>query len=68
MQQPRGDPEKLSYWLAANMPLHYTVKTQLLGMDNTSYRLRKLIDLLHSMKHLRCRKCMREVGCHLHQA
>ena len=68
MQQPRGDPEKLSYWLAANMPLHYTVKTQLLGMDNTSYRLRKLIDLLHNMKHLRCRKCLREVGCHLYQA
>lgn len=63
VQVPEGDPLVLSFWLASNIPLHFCTRHELLAADSTSYRLRRLTELLQEMRSsLRCRKCQCEVS------
>lgn len=51
-----------SDWLAQAAPLSCGAKQSLLGMSNTSYRLKILVHLLEQMKTLSCRGCTEEVS------
>ncbi|KAJ3704040.1 hypothetical protein LUZ61_007745 [Rhynchospora tenuis] len=51
-------PESLSFYIASKMPLSEARRQELLEMDGISYRLRREIQLLRDINHLRCKTCM----------
>eukprot|EP00252_Welwitschia_mirabilis_P018089 TRINITY_DN40278_c0_g1_i1.p1 TRINITY_DN40278_c0_g1~~TRINITY_DN40278_c0_g1_i1.p1 ORF type:complete len:568 (-),score=122.60 TRINITY_DN40278_c0_g1_i1:122-1825(-) len=51
-------PELLSFHIASKIPVNDSAKQELLDISNVVYRLRREIQLLESIDHIRCKGCM----------
>lgn len=50
-------PDRLSFYLASKIPVSVSTRQELLDIDGTSYRLRRVIELLENFDHVRCKSC-----------
>ncbi len=57
----RGSPLQLSWWLAANLPVDDTARQQMLGTESVAERLHLELAALRSLTTLRCETCSTEV-------
>ncbi|KAF7149668.1 hypothetical protein RHSIM_Rhsim02G0175600 [Rhododendron simsii] len=62
MGLPRMDvhvtkPDCLSFYIASRIPVSESTRQELLDIDGTSYRLRRVIELLKNFDHVRCKSC-----------
>ena len=59
----RGSPLQLSWWLAANLPVDDTARQQMLGTESVAERLHLELAALRRLTTLRCETCSTEVRC-----
>ena len=68
----RGSPLQLSWWLAANLPIEDASRQEMLGTETVAARLTLELAALRSLTTLRCETCATEVGAcfrsHRHSA
>lgn len=50
-------PDRLSFYIASKIPVSESTRQELLDIDGTSYRLRRVIELLENFDHVRCKGC-----------
>ncbi|KAH7840900.1 hypothetical protein Vadar_023083 [Vaccinium darrowii] len=55
-------PDRLSFYLASKIPVSVSTRQELLDIDGTSYRLRRVIELLENFDHVRCKSCQAVIG------
>lgn len=58
-------PDCLSFYIASRIPVSESTRQELLDIDGTSYRLRRVIELLENFDHVRCKSCQVIINfCH----
>ena len=57
----RGSPLQLSWWLAANLPVEDMTRQEMLGTETVAARLTLELAALRSLTTLRCETCSTEV-------
>ncbi|KAI8568681.1 hypothetical protein RHMOL_Rhmol02G0219200 [Rhododendron molle] len=55
-------PDCLSFYIASKIPVSESTRQELLDIDGTSYRLRRVIELLENFDHVRCKSCQAMIG------
>ena len=62
VEEFRGSPLQLSWYLAANLPVDDATQQQMLGTETVAARLTLELSALRSLTTLRCETCSTEVA------